>query len=660
MGKPTGRRPQQRAKRAIIGFLIVLLASFSAEVATRVGWLTGLELLYYDLWHLLAGPRSEPRHVVIVSVDTQAFLEHRDEPLVFWGPYFARAVEKARRAGASIIGLDYLFSVSAESWLSKTALARSDQGRTHDIPLRAQLASGRVVLIGDVATDDQGNVHLALPIEDYLFALPGGLADVGLGNFLTDADGAVRRFTPALFEDGRLPSLTFATLLAVRAAGMSPASASWSLAGREVANGALPLAIGFIGPPGAVPRLPFSRLLSPGSEGNAEIEGLKDKVVIVAAEHLGNQDIHLTPYARGFMAFGGRLMGGAEVHANIVETLLTGRFPRPLPSSVRLLSFAVLLSAATALFLRVSPWRGLGAGVTLFLLCALLGFFLFLRDWVLPVAAMQSGVAACYMLTLGIRLTGEERERLRLREMFGKYVSDEVVEKLLALGRRPDQRGESYRVTVLFSDIRNFTTISEKLTPHEVVDLLNAYFTRVCEPILEQGGTVDKFIGDAVMAFFGAPAPYDDHAERALRASVALADIAREFRVWVRERFPLRDLPEFRIGVGLHTGEVVVGSIGSPKRLHFTAIGDTVNAASRLEGLTKDLGWTIVASAEVIKAAAGVATAGDRKTVTVKGREAPIEVVEVTGLKTEQRSLRKESPRRTAQASDARRANLEE
>ncbi len=627
-----GRPAQKRARLAIIGLLIVLLAFSLSEVATRAGWLSVIDLIYYDLWHVLAGPRDEPRHVVIVSVDTRTFLEHRDEPLVFWGPYFARAIEKARRAGADIIGLDYLFSVSAESWLSKTGLAREDQGRTHDIPLRAQLASGRVALIGSVATDEKGDVQLVLPVEDYLFALPGGLADVGLGNFHTDSDGAVRRFSAALFEDGRLPSLTFAALLAVRRAGMSPASASWSLGGREVANGAMPQAIGFIGPPGTVPRLSFSRLISSDKAADSDIERLKDKVVIIAAEPTGNQDIHLTPYARGFRASEGRMMTGAEVHANIVETLLTGRLPRPLPSAVRLLCFAVLLTAATALFLWLAPWRGLGAGLILSVVCALLGFLLFLQNWILPVAGIQAGMAASYLVAIGIRLTGQERERVRLRKMFGKYVSDEVVEKLLALGRRPDQRGESCRVTVLFSDIRDFTTISEKLTPHQVVDLLNAYFSRVCEPILEQGGTVDKFIGDAVMAFFGAPAPCDDHAERALRAAVAIADIAREFRPWVRERFDSMDLPEFRIGIGLHTGEVVIGSVGSPKRLHFTAIGDTVNVASRLESLTKDLGWTIVASAEVIGAADGVAVTGRRETVTVKGRQAAIEVFEVVNL----------------------------
>jgi CHASE2 domain-containing sensor protein len=128
VGKPTGRRPQRRLRQAIIGLLIVLLVALCTEVATRAGWLSVLELVYYDLWHLLAGSRGEPRHVVIVSVDTQAFLDHRDEPLVFWGPYFAQAIEKARRAGAGIIGLDYLFSVSAESWLNKIALVRATKG----------------------------------------------------------------------------------------------------------------------------------------------------------------------------------------------------------------------------------------------------------------------------------------------------------------------------------------------------------------------------------------------------------------------------------------------------------------------------------------------------------------------------------------------------
>jgi adenylate cyclase len=218
--------------------------------------------------------------------------------------------------------------------------------------------------------------------------------------------------------------------------------------------------------------------------------------------------------------------------------------------------------------------------------------------------------------------------------MFGQYVSDEVVEKLLALGHRPDLGGEAKQVTVLFSDIRNFTTISERLSPHQLVEMLNAYLSHACEAILEQGGTVDKFIGDAVMAVFGSPVPNKDHAQRALRAALAIKEVAGEFRSWMCQHFVEKALPEFEIGIGIHTGEAVIGNIGSLKRMEFTAIGDVVNTASRLEGLTKELGWTIVASSAAIQAAGPDVLIGKEKKVIVRGREGVIEVFEVIGLKT--------------------------
>jgi adenylate cyclase len=210
-------------------------------------------------------------------------------------------------------------------------------------------------------------------------------------------------------------------------------------------------------------------------------------------------------------------------------------------------------------------------------------------------------------------------------------VDDDVLEKLLASGMLPDLGGEACQVTVLFADIRNFTTISERLEPHQVVEMLNTYLSQACESILAQGGTVDKFIGDAVMAVFGAPAPHPDHARRALRAALDLAAKAREIRSWMNRRFGDKELPDFAIGIGLHTGEAIVGNIGSPRRLEFTAIGDTVNAASRLESLTKELGWTIVASQSTIAAAPGVMT-GRQETRQVKGRQEPLEVFEVLGF----------------------------
>jgi len=187
-------------------------------------------------------------------------------------------------------------------------------------------------------------------------------------------------------------------------------------------------------------------------------------------------------------------------------------------------------------------------------------------------------------------------------------------------------------VTVLFCDIRNFTTIAEKLSAHEVVEMLNAYFGRVCEPILAQGGTVDKYIGDAVMAVFGSPVAHPDHARRALRAALGMAAEAAAFGDWMQVRFADRGLPGFGVGVGLHSGEAVIGDIGTPKRREFTAIGDTVNAASRLEGVTKQLGCVIAASEATVHAAGAGVRTGKMETVPVKGRAAAIRVFEVLSI----------------------------
>jgi class 3 adenylate cyclase len=359
------------------------------------------------------------------------------------------------------------------------------------------------------------------------------------------------------------------------------------------------------------------------------VQALKGKIVIIAANNAGTSDLHFTPYSRGAMA--GQMAGG-EIHANIVETILSGRYPQVLPRWAEVAYVGLLLSLASWFFLRWSVGGGAALAVVLLIAVVPPGYFGFQADWILPVAELQTGLTTAFLMTLGLRLTGEERERSRMRQVFGRYVADEVVEVLLADDRKPDLAGESKNVTVLFSDIRGFTTISEKLSAHEVVEMLNAYFTRVCEPILAAGGTVDKYIGDAVMAVFGSPVTHPDHARRAVRAALGMAKAAAEFKDWMVQRFPDRGLAQFGIGVGLHTGEAVIGDIGTPRRKEFTAIGDTVNAASRLEGVTKELKVVVVASEATVKAAGEGVRTGKVETVTVKGRAEAIRAFEIVGL----------------------------
>ena len=165
-----------------------------------------------------------------------------------------------------------------------------------------------------------------------------------------------------------------------------------------------------------------------------------------------------------------------------------------------------------------------------------------------------------------------------------------------------------------------------------MVELLNTYFERACAVLLAEGATIDKFIGDAIMAEFGAPLAQADHAGRALRAAVALRAVALEFRAWVEQRFPGRDLPQFDIGIGVHSGEAVIGNIGSSVRMEYTAIGDTVNIASRLEGQTKQTGTHILASRDTVAMFGEGLSTGALFCLTVKGRAAPVEAFEIVSV----------------------------
>jgi adenylate cyclase len=376
-------------------------------------------------------------------------------------------------------------------------------------------------------------------------------------------------------------------------------------------------------------------LLQPDALERTEVKALKGKVAIIAANNAGNSDRHFTPYSRftpDFLGATADQMAGGEIHANIVETILSGRYPRPLPDWLEVAYVGLLLAGAGWLFLKWSVAGGAAMGVVLLVAVAPPAFIAFQHDWVLPVAEVQTGIAAAFLMTIGLRLTGEEREKSRVRSIFGRYVSDEVVDVLLDDEHRPDLAGEARVVTVLFSDIRDFTSISEKLSAHEVVEMLNAYFTRVCEPILAHGGLVDKYIGDAVMAVFGSPIAYPDHARRAVQAALGMAEAAAGFKDWMIQRFPDRGLGDFRIGVGLFTGEAVIGDIGTPKRKEFTAIGDTVNAASRLESATKELKVVIAAADVTVQAAGPGVRTGKVQTLTVKGRTEAIKVYEIVGI----------------------------
>ncbi len=598
----------------------------------RTEWHGSLENVYYDYWHLAAGVRYEPKHAAFITVDDATLAALKDDPLAFWAPYWGQVIDTLRKAGVKAIGLDFLYTVSAEAWLRKLNLPDSKISREYDTPFRAALSQGDTILITQLIDLPDGQVALLQPPDDQRLVLPGGNHDLGIANLFPDPDKHVRAFYPVMLPDPALPGIAFNMQLALRAIGEDPNKPEWNISGARFSRELKRVPIRYAGPPGTIPTLSMLTLLEPDALDKPQVKALKGKVAIIAANNAGTSDRHFTPYSRGVQA---DQMAGGEIHANIIETILSGRYPQSLSTAMEVAYIGIILSIAAWFFLKLSVGGGAALGAALLIAVGLPGYFAFQYDWILPVAELQTGLAAAFLMTIGLRLTGEERERSRMRQVFGRYVSDEVVKVLLADDRKPDLAGEAKVVTVLFSDIRGFTTFSEKLTAHEVVEMLNAYFTRVCEPILAQGGTVDKYIGDAVMAVFGSPVSQPDHARRAVRAALGMAKEAEGFKDWMRKRFPDKGLAEFGIGVGLHTGEAVIGDIGTPKRKEFTAIGDTVNAASRLEGVTKELKCVVAASEATITAAGEGVVTGKVEDITVKGKTTALRVYEIVGIKGE-------------------------
>jgi adenylate cyclase len=236
------------------------------------------------------------------------------------------------------------------------------------------------------------------------------------------------------------------------------------------------------------------------------------------------------------------------------------------------------------------------------------------------------------------------KERDKLRHTFGKYMTATVLEHLLA--GKVSLGGESLTVTILFTDIRSFTSISETMDPQQLVALLNEYFTEMVGIVMQEDGVVDKYIGDAIMAVFGAPVPKPDDAVNAVRAAVRMRHALHALNV----RLEARGLPTLRTGIGIHTGEVVAGNIGSEKRMEYTVIGDAVNLASRLESSTKELGVDVLISEDTYALTQHAIEARPVRQIAVKGRQQPVLAYELLGLRGEP------GEEESSQALEARRA----
>jgi adenylate cyclase len=577
----------------LIGVSLAALVFFASER----GMLDLPELRSLDARFRLRGPVMPRLPIVIVNIDQDSF-DELDLPWPWPRTLHAELIHKLIAYKVRLIAFDILFTEP-----------KPDVGEDQALAEAIQLA-GKVILAAEY-TEVPGVFGSKMSMNLPTPLIRAHALNYGPVNLITDRDGVVRSALLSLpFQDRIFPA--FAYQISRALAGKT------ALAGPAGTSPPSPMLyyINFRGPARTFPHIPYYRIL----QEEIDPAFFKDKIVLVGASAASLHDLHPTPYSAH------QPTSGVEIQANFVETLVANDALLPLSSWYHAALFVALSAVTIAVTLSVRPWRAVLLMFSIASLWAISAFclFVYLQLWI-PFVPTLLGIIITYGGITLDHYIREQRERLRLRMLFSKYVSPDVMDEILDNRAGLGLSGRRRHITVLFSDIRGFTSISERIAPEQVVACLSDYLAAATQIIFKHGGTVDKFMGDAVMAIFGAPKSYGDDAVRAVMAGRELIQLVETLAPkWLAALGrPLK------VGVGINSGDAVVGSIGSEIRSDFTAIGDTVNLASRLEGLTKELQIPLLISEYTAAELDDRLSLKPLQHVKVAGREAPLLVYAV-------------------------------
>jgi adenylate cyclase len=646
---------------------IIAQASWFPAALTGLAVLLGMAILYivqpspivrldwkiYDsLLPLRAAPRPSPVPV-IVDLDEASLREYGQWP---WPRYLvADLLDALNGYGVAAVGLDIMFAEPDRSSPERLREAlRRDRGAAlnldslphslHDFDRLLMEALRRSPAVlgfygrfdGTSAAQDippsvtciERSSPGAIPLERSLPSAKNAVpplpllldtAPLGFINVAPDEDGIVRK-APLLIRVGSdiYPSLALRSLmLAMGSNNLILRSGPYGLESVRVGQLATPVdaqgsvSLPFIGPSGTYPYISAADVL----RKTAPPDALQGRIVFVGTSAPGLLDIRATPLDP--------IYPGVEIHAAVVDAILTGNalgIP-PWTPAAQLLSIVASGLIAALAFGFARPRIYLPVAALLPAAAVLISRRFFTEG--LFVSPLYSVITVAVMgaSLLFLRFWHEERQKLILRNAFSRYVSPEIVKRITKL-RGNLFAGEERELSILFTDIRGFTSLSEKLSPQEVVNLLNRYFTPMTALVREHGGTLDKFIGDALMAFWNAPLDVPEHPARAVSAALAMQEKLLTLNGELQAEFGVG----VRIGAGVHTGPAYVGNMGSEELVNYTLIGDNVNLASRLEGLCPQYGVGLVVSGETMAGCGEAFAFHYLDTIRVKGKSQPVRV----------------------------------
>lgn len=658
--KPTGfdHHGLITMKKTAAALGISMLASILAVVAGRAPFMESFALKSLDAqFRAYANPALADKRIILVEVD-QHSLDHfeRDNiPFPWPRSLYNPIIEYCAKNGARAVMFDILFNnISPYGEETDEQFAGAMQ-KAGNVFLAAAFTTGGSAS-GEVMKATQksgigfeGAAPMALVKNGASLPLPQlaaaarGLASV---TFRPDNDGVYRRVPPAIvFNGGLIPALFAAPVFS------SEKTARFDNRALAVNGLDIPLDgdgrmwIYYHGGRNAYKRYSAAGVISSalaasqGVEPAIAPEVFNDAYVIIGYTAPGLFDLKPTPLSA--------VSPGMEIHAAALDNLLNARFLREAPLWLTALAAlaGALFIAFSVVFINSVYWAGAITSLTLGALFATSGAFFKSGQW-MSLLTLFTSATVSLILAAGYKYQVEGRQRRFIQRAFQHYVSPSVVSQIIKEPERLQLGGEKREITVLFSDLVGFTTLSERLEASALVGILNGYTTLMAETITQRDGTVDKYIGDAVMAFWGAPVEQERHAELACLS--ALECLARLDRF--RAQLAKQGLPEINMRVGLNSGLCVVGNMGSRDRFDYTAIGDAVNQSSRLEGLNKAYNTRILAAEVTYLAAQPVVFGRKIDLLVVKGKEKPTLVYEImarrgeeTGAMVEQAAMYEEA-----------------
>lgn len=610
-------------KKRLLFLTVGIFIWIFLSISLRSGWLMNLQNHLQNYFYDFDQASSK---IVIIDIDEKTLSTDALGPLNQWPrTNYAKAVEILNREKAKVIGIDITFP------------DKSSFGENDDMILAQVLKNPPSSVLGIHSFIENNTLNIQWPNEQ----LNSDEIHKGWLNIQQDTDGFIRKlpifnrtkkgvfeaFSVAIarkyldqeIKNHEIKNHTFSFSDSIQIPVISKKDETLNLESHL-------MNINYFSEPFGYTHVSMIDLIKEDFiDKNGKPVNFEGKIVLIGPTAIDLQDYYLSPVSQGVQ------MPGVEIHANAIQTIIENRFLSEVPEVYIWIALTLLLIINLALFCYLNSFASVATLILQVILYPILGFFAYEQGLLINIIYLVLTVLMVFVGSFLLRFFLVKKERKFVEDAFGHYVSKDLVSQITQNPKLLELGGVKKEVTAFFSDIEGFTSISEELDPVQLVNLLNEYLSEMTSIIIEHKGTLDKYEGDAIMAFWGAPIQEEKHAYLACMSALKHQKKLNE----LRKKWSSEGLPPVKVRIGINTGEVIVGNMGSKERFDYTIMGDNVNLASRLEGINKHYGTSILISEKTFNLISEDFICREIDRIRVKGKTEPITIYELIDEKKE-------------------------